>query len=615
MPEDRITLQNGEVLFREGDESDSAFTVLTGEVELTKDAPDGPVQLAVLGKGETFGEMGVLDGRPRSATARALGPLTVQRVSQDVFLQKLEGDPQFNRRVIDDLVHRLRAADGLLAQRGGTSKAPVLSPVPAAAPPKPPRRQLGTNGGGLLRWLFGPSRRSNKPTSAPQPMTGDKPLVVLVPPVENDTDNTVRDSWVEALAAMPGITPKPAPAPGSADEPYARKLLKLRQTLAEEGADLLIWGLCEPGGERVRLRVVNALPSERPGQVRVEMLTLLPAEPDPAWQAVVQLAALCGLEPRSDIRLDRYRATLASRIEEVRPLLELRGMTGLEQAGVMAMVASGAATLGFYEGSGEWLRKAGLAYRKALDLLPRDADQEWGALNRALGLTLQALADQTDDADALEEAIDAFHGATEVFTRELSPRDWSQLQNRLGIAYYRLDLRTGDPHLLKRSLNHYQSALQEVPRETDPARWAEIMNNLCQTLQVYGDHMGSVDILNRAVETARAALEERPRETAPLSWATSQNNLGSAYFLMARLSHDPTHLEAAVEAFGQALEVFEAQGVARMRTVTRTNLDRANAALRRRSGRNVGRTPWEEEAEDRRATVDTGSTSMTPPES
>ncbi len=63
----------GAVIFRQGYPSDFAYVILDGEVEIFKENPDGSKeQVALLAKGQMFGEYGVIDDAPRSASARAI---------------------------------------------------------------------------------------------------------------------------------------------------------------------------------------------------------------------------------------------------------------------------------------------------------------------------------------------------------------------------------------------------------------------------------------------------------------------------------------------------------------------------------------------------------------
>ena len=69
----------GEILFHEGDIGRALFILESGCVEISRRAPGGDtVQVAVLNPGDYFGEMSLLDERPRSATVAAMEPVRVQ---------------------------------------------------------------------------------------------------------------------------------------------------------------------------------------------------------------------------------------------------------------------------------------------------------------------------------------------------------------------------------------------------------------------------------------------------------------------------------------------------------------------------------------------------------
>ena len=59
----------GDEIFAEGDPAEDAFVIDSGEVDIVKEVDGEPVVLARLGAGEIFGEMGLVDDKPRSATA------------------------------------------------------------------------------------------------------------------------------------------------------------------------------------------------------------------------------------------------------------------------------------------------------------------------------------------------------------------------------------------------------------------------------------------------------------------------------------------------------------------------------------------------------------------
>ncbi len=70
---EKLEIAAGEMIFRQGEQGDSLYVVIAGSIELfTVDDDRREHVLTCLGEGETFGEMALLTGQPRSASARAL---------------------------------------------------------------------------------------------------------------------------------------------------------------------------------------------------------------------------------------------------------------------------------------------------------------------------------------------------------------------------------------------------------------------------------------------------------------------------------------------------------------------------------------------------------------
>jgi CRP-like cAMP-binding protein len=68
----------GQVLFREGDPADSVFRLLSGSVDILRELDGDPILLGTVGAGQFIGEMGVVENRPRSATAQAASEVEVE---------------------------------------------------------------------------------------------------------------------------------------------------------------------------------------------------------------------------------------------------------------------------------------------------------------------------------------------------------------------------------------------------------------------------------------------------------------------------------------------------------------------------------------------------------
>lgn len=102
----------GDVIFEEGSSGRELFVVLDGKVEIAKLNAAARTVIVTLGKGEFFGEMAVIDGSSRSATAIAAEPKTrVMRINHARFVYLVSQQPAFALMVMDALSKRLRASN------------------------------------------------------------------------------------------------------------------------------------------------------------------------------------------------------------------------------------------------------------------------------------------------------------------------------------------------------------------------------------------------------------------------------------------------------------------------------------------------------------------------
>jgi CRP/FNR family cyclic AMP-dependent transcriptional regulator len=108
----RLTFGDGAVIFREGEGSDAAYLLITGVVKIVRDFGTSEEKtIAVVGKGEYFGEMGAIDNSPRSATAVAKGEVDCAAVSPEEFMDVLVKQPTEAIELLKVLFERLRRAD------------------------------------------------------------------------------------------------------------------------------------------------------------------------------------------------------------------------------------------------------------------------------------------------------------------------------------------------------------------------------------------------------------------------------------------------------------------------------------------------------------------------
>lgn len=111
------TFAVGETLMRQGEASRALLVITTGRVRVVMTTREGDELLvAVLGAGQTVGELSLLDGQPRSATVSAIEPVRALRLEGRAFGNFLLARPQAVVGMLRVLSSRLRTADQLRLQ-------------------------------------------------------------------------------------------------------------------------------------------------------------------------------------------------------------------------------------------------------------------------------------------------------------------------------------------------------------------------------------------------------------------------------------------------------------------------------------------------------------------
>ena len=105
----RKKYDRGQVIFREHENGDTAYIIANGQVQIVKESDNGPKVLGVLEKGAMFGEMALIDNKPRMASAKAInGPVELLIVSKANFQKKMEQLDPFTRGLIKFMAEIVR---------------------------------------------------------------------------------------------------------------------------------------------------------------------------------------------------------------------------------------------------------------------------------------------------------------------------------------------------------------------------------------------------------------------------------------------------------------------------------------------------------------------------
>jgi tetratricopeptide (TPR) repeat protein len=358
-----------------------------------------------------------------------------------------------------------------------------------------------------------------------------------------------------------------------------------RDWLKEMKADVLVWGEVAQPGNLVRLRFLTPMQStggqavtQGLGHGHLEFSETIDRQLADILPAVV----LTSVAPATESQGEYLVEILQPIMGKVDNLLSHPPISlGAEALGFIRN-AHGSAAVVIGEQSGEqvWFESALSSFRTNLTDSLGGPDENFKAMTQNnLGNALSRLGDREEGTERLEEAVDAYRAALQVYTREALPLDWAMTQNNLGSALSGLGEREEGTERLEEAVDAYRAALQVYTREALPLNWAMTQNNLGNALSRLGDREEGTERLEEAVDAYRAALQVRTREALPLDWATTHNNLGNALWSLGEREEGTERLEEAVDAYRAALEVFRAAGTDYYVAVASGNLERTEALI------------------------------------
>ncbi len=100
---------DGTVVFSEDDVGDAMYVIQDGTVEISAVVNGVRTVLCTLGKGDYFGEMALLDSKPRLATATVRGSARLMVLTRDVLLERIEADPHIVISLLKLMCTRIRS--------------------------------------------------------------------------------------------------------------------------------------------------------------------------------------------------------------------------------------------------------------------------------------------------------------------------------------------------------------------------------------------------------------------------------------------------------------------------------------------------------------------------
>lgn len=103
--------KDGDVIVHQGEAGDCMYEILEGIVEVLREKNGQETCLAVLSKGDFFGEMAIFEREVRSATVRAMGEVRAMTIDKKTLMRRISGDPSLAFRILEKMANRIREMD------------------------------------------------------------------------------------------------------------------------------------------------------------------------------------------------------------------------------------------------------------------------------------------------------------------------------------------------------------------------------------------------------------------------------------------------------------------------------------------------------------------------
>jgi hypothetical protein len=193
--------QPGQMIFREGDTTQEAYRILKGRVEISIAGDGKSVILAQLGEGDIFGEMAMVDERPRSASAQALEVTECEVLTAENFNEAVLQRPEILIPYLASFFERLRTAnDRLRMEMRLRAQAEQRASVPAASNPAAPVARVVAP---VAKPIAHPSLEMTR-VLAPAPVPTAPSTAPVAPPPEGGYQSIVLTACNDhAMARLP----------------------------------------------------------------------------------------------------------------------------------------------------------------------------------------------------------------------------------------------------------------------------------------------------------------------------------------------------------------------------------------------------------------------------
>ncbi|MCQ2914169.1 MAG: cyclic nucleotide-binding domain-containing protein [Alphaproteobacteria bacterium] len=420
----------------------------------------------------------------------------------------------------------------------------------------------------LARWFRDGSKKENV-TYGP---------VLLLASIERDINGDIVNHIYSILRQVPNLQVKIVDKYIS-DPSYSRASLQMQSWLEMHEADFGMYATLDNAGRILEIYLVNPTYNNKE---KFYTRFFLPVDMDDKCNALLKAFTVSVINPTRLEAEQIVRFYLPNSVKEIssyagEPLVGLNPEDAAVNMVVYANILSMLTIYGWIENKYDEAYKV---YKKAIDKLPIFTS-EYVFARRQLGLMCQLNAEQNQNVENYIEAEHCFSAALKTVSRHKQPDLYGDLNLRVGKVRQQIASYSGKGTDFADAMQSYRDALTVLRVYKDVEKWADAVNGLAKTMQIFSSYSSKTILLSKSIELYEMEINLIDKEKYPLLWARASNNLASALFLLSdRENQNPSLLRRAVEAFSNALSVYENEGAEKMADITQRNLKRAELSLK-----------------------------------
>lgn len=360
-----------------------------------------------------------------------------------------------------------------------------------------------------------------------------------------------------------------------------------RAWMAEEEADMVVWGELAGGQVTIRFLVMSPLSESQPGAFGLGDLLVLPATFSGDFASALHATVLAAVGPTFKGMRTRVGAELDKALGQIKPLVQEKPaeLNGGDYAAFLSCIGNAFAAHALLGGTAKRLEQAISSYKLALTHSSPEKDPIiWSIIQNHLGTALKVKGERAKDADVMKEASKSYKAIADQLSRIEHPFDWAMANINLGLILYRIGVVSSEKAFYQEATKFFDDALTIYTKEGTPGKWAEVCNQYGVVLLALGEQVNGNVTLEIAVKKFRASLNVRKREVVPVLWAQTANNLGAACFSLAKRNSELALLREASSCFEGAIEIYANSGAEKKADLIANNLSRVQRLLSSREG-------------------------------